>query len=189
MATNILDQLNSIEERVKSADVPQGLQEDILTRISQLGNLVESATFLPEFDRMVSYVDWIVSLPWNKKSEDVLDLVKAKQILDSHHYGLEGIKARVLEYMSVMKLNAENKENIARAPILCFVGLVGTGKTTFANSIAEALGSKIVRIPFGGMGDPLDLRGQSRMHAEAEPGKVIKALRGTLGKKPGDTTG
>ena len=177
MAINVTDQLTTINEKVNSADIPTGLREDILTRTSQLTNLVESSTFLPEFDRLVSYVEWVVSLPWNKKSQDVLDLVRAKEILDSNHYGLDEIKERVLEYMSVMKLNTENKENIAHAPILCFVGLVGTGKTTIAKSIADAMGRKFVRIPFGGMGDPLDLRGQSRTHPEAEPGKVIKAVK------------
>jgi ATP-dependent Lon protease len=111
-------------------------------------------------------------------------LENAKRILEEHHFGLTDIKTRVLEYMSVMKLKQERGEtkDIYRAPILCFVGLVGTGKTTIAYSIAEALGRPIARIPFGGMGDPLDLRGQSRMHPEAEPGKVIKALRDTQSK-------
>jgi ATP-dependent Lon protease len=86
--------------------------------------------------------------------------------------------------MAVMHLNKQNKEGMARAPIMCFVGLVGTGKTTMAISIAEAMGRKFARIPFGGMGDPLDLRGQSRMHPEAEPGKVIKALRSAESKNP-----
>ena len=109
-----------------------------------------------------------------------------KKLLEIHHYGLDEIKTRVLEYMSVMKLKQERGESkdIYRAPILCFVGLVGTGKTTIAYSIAEALGRPIARIPFGGMGDPLDLRGQTRMHPEAEPGKVIKALRDTQSKNP-----
>jgi len=177
VTANVLDQLTKIGERVKSADIPQGLREDILNRVSQLGNLVESSTFLPEFDRMNSYVDWVVGLPWDKKSQDTLDLVKSKEILDRNHYGLDEIKERILEYMSVVKLNEEDKENIAHAPILCFVGLVGTGKTTIAKSIAQAMGKQFVRIPFGGMGDPLDLRGLSRMHPEAEPGKVIKAVK------------
>jgi ATP-dependent Lon protease len=88
--------------------------------------------------------------------------------------------------MSVMKLKQEKNESedIYRAPILCFVGLVGTGKTTIAYSIAEALGRPIARIPFGGMGDPLDLRGQSRMHPEAEPGKIIKSLKDTQSRNP-----
>src|SRR5581483_10093151 len=103
---------------------------------------------------------------------------------DSHHFGLTEIKDRIYEYISVMKLKGADSKEIARAPILCFVGLVGTGKTTIASSIAEAMGRKFARIPFGGMGDPLDLRGQSRMHPEAEPGKIIKALRNVQSKNP-----
>src|SRR3989344_714903 len=112
------------------------------------------------------------------------DLAGARKILDSHHYGLDEVKTRVLEYLAVLKLKQSQKEQEEgglpageagmRAPILCFVGLVGTGKTTIAISIAQAMGRKFARIPFGGMGDPLDLRGQSRVHPEAEPGKVIK---------------
>ena len=135
---------------------------------------------------MEKYIDWITILPWNKRTQDTLDLNNAKTILDAHHFGLDDIKTRVLEYISVMKLKEERGEtaDIYRAPILCFVGLVGTGKTTIAYSIAEALGRPIARIPFGGMGDPLDLRGQSRMHPEAEPGKIMKALRDVQSKNP-----
>ncbi|MFI5240927.1 MAG: AAA family ATPase [Microgenomates group bacterium] len=179
-------EITTLVERVKKADLPDKLRELVLIRLNQLGKLTASATFLPEFDRMEKYIDWITTLPWNKKTKDVLDLVNAKKVLDAHHYGLDDIKTRVMEYMSVMKLKSEKGEgaDIYRAPILCFVGLVGTGKTTIAYSIAESLGRPIARIPFGGMGDPLDLRGQSRMHAEAEPGKVIKALRDCGSRNP-----
>lgn len=179
-------QVKVLSEKVTAVDVPQELKDRVLVRLDQLSRLVDSPTFLPEFDRINNYIDWIVSLPWTKRTEDQLDLVKAKEILDKHHYGLEDIKNRILEYMSVMKLKQEQgkTEEFMRAPILCFVGLVGTGKTTIAYSIAEAMGRKIARIPFGGMGDPLDLRGQSRMHPEAEPGKIIKALRASQTKNP-----
>lgn len=173
-------------DRVTKADLPERLKELVLIRLNQLTKLTNSPSFLPEFDSIVRYIDWIAVLPWSKRTQDQLDLENAKKILEQHHYGLDDIKTRVLEYMSVMKLKLEKGESkdIYRAPILCFVGLVGTGKTTIAYSIAEALGRPIARIPFGGMGDPLDLRGQSRMHAEAEPGKVIKALRDTQSKNP-----
>lgn len=173
-------------DRVTNADLPDKLRELVLIRLNQLAKLTNSPSFLPEFDSMIRYIDWITILPWNKKTQDQLDLENARKILDTHHYGLDEIKTRVLEYMSVMKLKQEKGEtkDIYRAPILCFVGLVGTGKTTIAYSIAEALGRPIARIPFGGMGDPLDLRGQSRMHPEAEPGKVIKALRDTQSRNP-----
>jgi ATP-dependent Lon protease len=160
------------------------LKNSILLRLEQLSSLSESSTFLPEFDRMNKYLDWVLHLPWNKRTKDNLDLVHAREVLEKHHYGLGEIKERVLEYISVMKLKQERGEgeDVLRAPILCFVGLVGTGKTTIASSIAEAMGRNFFRIPFGGMGDPLDLRGQSRAHAESEPGKVIKALRSTQSK-------
>jgi ATP-dependent Lon protease len=173
-------------ERVKKAALPERLRDMVLARLNQLSKLTNSPSFLTEFDSMEKYIDWITILPWDKRTQDTLDLENAKKIMESHHYGLTEIKTRVLEYMSVMKLKQEKGEtkDIYRAPILCFVGLVGTGKTTIAYSIAEALGRPIARIPFGGMGDALDLRGQSRMHPEAEPGKIIKALRDTQSKNP-----
>ncbi|MCX7928659.1 MAG: AAA family ATPase [Patescibacteria group bacterium] len=166
-------------ERVSASGIPIDLKNKITTRIHQLLNLKDSPTFLPEYDSMTRYVEWILALPWNVRTEDNLDINRAKEILDKNHHGLSEIKDRVLEYLSVMKLKRDKGEGaeVYRAPILCFVGLAGTGKTTIAISIAEAMGRKFVRIPFGGMGDALELRGQSRMHAEAEPGKVIKALR------------
>jgi len=181
MSDTAFNEINLLSEKVKNSTVPDTLKNSVQIRLDQLKKLTNSPTFLPEYDRMDSYINWIVALPWTQKSQDNLDLENAKRILDDHHYGLEDIKARVLEYLAVMKLKQEKGEtkDIYRAPILCFVGLVGTGKTTIAYSIAESLGRKIARIPFGGMGDPLDLRGQSRMHAEAEPGKIIKALRDT----------
>jgi len=179
-------EITALIEKVKSAALPEKLHELVLVRLGQLSKLTNSPSFLPEFDSMEKYIDWITGLPWSKRTQDTLDLENAKRILESHHFGLDDIKTRVLEYMSVMKLKQEKGEgaDIYRAPILCFVGLVGTGKTTIAYSIAEALGRPIARIPFGGMGDPLDLRGQSRMHPEAEPGKIIKALRDTQSKNP-----
>ena len=179
-------EINVLIERVKNADLPDKLRELVLIRLSQLAKLTNSPSFLPEFDSMVRYIEWITILPWNKRTQDRLDLENARRVLEIHHYGLEEIKTRVLEYMSVMKHKAEKGEgaDVYSAPILCFVGLVGTGKTTIASSIAEALARPFARIPFGGMGDPLDLRGQSRMHPEAEPGKIIKALRDTQSRNP-----
>ncbi len=179
-------EITALIEKVKAVSLPDKLRDLVLVRLNQLAKLTNSPSFLPEFDRMEKYIDWITTLPWNKRTQDTLDLNNAKAILEKHHYGLTDIKTRVLEYMSVMKLKQEKGEaaDVYRAPILCFVGLVGTGKTTIAYSIAEALGRPIARVPFGGMGDPLDLRGQSRMHAEAEPGKIIKALRDVQSKNP-----
>jgi len=179
-------EISLLEEKIKKASLPEKLTEVVLVRLNQLTKLTNSPTFLPEFDRISRYIDWITKIPWGQKTQDSLDLVNAKKILDKNHFGLGEIKDRILEYISVMKLKQEKGEGIeiTRAPILCFVGLVGTGKTTIAFSIAEALGRKFARIPFGGMGDPLDLRGQSRMYAEAEPGKIVKSLVVSQSRNP-----
>lgn len=176
--------LEDLRNKLKQGQIPEDLHENISIRLEQLGLLTSSPSFLPEVDRVNKYIDWVVSLPWNKRTEDILDLARAKEVFERNHYGLAGLKDRIMEYMAVMQLNKSNKEGMARAPILCLVGLVGTGKTTMAISIAEAMGRSFARIPFGGMGDPLDLRGQSRMHPEAEPGKVIKSLRAAESRNP-----
>ncbi len=172
------NEVNVLYQKVSQARIPEKLKEEISLRLTQLNKLTNSQTFLPEFDRVNKYVEWVLKIPWEAKTQDVLDLSKARSVLDKNHYGLTEIKERILEYVSVMKLKSEKGEgqDVYRAPILCFVGLAGTGKTTIAYSIAEALGRKFARIPFGGMGDPLELRGQSRLHPESEPGKIVKAL-------------
>lgn len=184
MDQNATSILSSLMDRVSKASIPEDLSNSIKGRLSQLGSLTNSPTFLPELDRMNRYIDWVSSMPWNTTTPDQLDLAKAKEVLDSHHYGLEPLKERILEYLAVMKMLMEKGEDVARSPILCFVGLVGTGKTTMAKSVSEAIGRKFVRIPFGGMGDPLELRGQSRMHPEAEPGRIVKALRIAQSRNP-----
>lgn len=170
-----------LEKKVASVVFPPELKEKTLDMLRRLGRMAKYGEYSTEHERAATYIDWIVNLPWDKRSEDILDLRRAQKILDKNHYGLGQIKERILEYMAVLKLR---KEKLMRAPILCFVGLVGTGKTTIAYSIAEAMGRKFARIPFGGMGDPLDLRGQSRVRPDAEPGLVIKALRRTGTKNP-----
>lgn len=181
-----IQEIANLKSKVTGAKIPKGLSEEILVRLTQIEKMTASVSFIPEFDRMNRYIDWVVAIPWEKRTADNLDLEHAKSILEKNHFGLTEIKDRILEYLSVMKLKQERGlgVDIMRAPILCFVGLVGTGKTTIAYSIAEAMGRQFARIPFGGMGDPLDLRGQSRLHAEAEPGKIVKALKNTQSKNP-----
>ena len=173
-----------LEERIRGEGIPADLEERLLDRLSRLAKYPDLPSFVEEIDGLGNYVDWVVSLPWRKRSDDKLDLEEAKKVLDRNHYGLAEIKDRILEYLAVMKMRREGRvkeeggmQRFYRAPMLFFVGLVGTGKTTIAYSIAEAMGRNFVRIPFGGMGSPFDLRGQSRQHMDAEPGYVIKALR------------
>lgn len=139
-----------------------------------------------EYESTQRYVNWIVGLPWDKKTKDVLDLKKAREILDRDHYGLEMLKERMIEYIASIMLNLQNNgpQAATRSPILCFVGLAGTGKTTFAKSMADALNRAFERIPFGGMADSRVLRGQSRFFPDAEPGQVIKRMVHAQAKNP-----
>lgn len=175
----IVTEINKLRSKIEAAKLPEHLQEKVSDMLSRLERLGQSGSYTVEYERVAHYIDWIVDLPWSDRSQDVLDLTRAKDVLDKHHYGLEDIKERILQYLAVVKLKVSQNqaESLTRAPIICLVGLVGTGKTTFAYSLAEAMGRQMARIPFGGMGSARDLRGQSRLHLEAEPGYVIKALR------------
>lgn len=169
-----------ITEKINKSGVPQDLAEMLISRASRLagGNAI-----LGEVEQFFEYVETIISLPWQRETQDILDMAHAKQVLDSEHYGLGEIKDRVLEYIAVMKLSKESGTD-SRAPILCFVGLVGTGKTTIASAIAKALGRKFIRIPFGGLGDPGMMRGIARFHLGGMPGLVMKALARSGVKNP-----
>lgn len=172
-------QIQKLEEKIKNATLPP----DLLEKVNGMINLLHatfksgSASYI-NFENVSSYVNWVTSLPFNKETKDILDLKSAQQILDKNHYGLSSVKNRIIEYLSSIILTLKNgsTDGIIRAPILCLIGLVGTGKTTLAYSIAEALGRKFERIPFGGMGDARALRGQSRAFADAEPGAIIKRM-------------
>lgn len=174
------DQIKKLEEKVASASMPQDLHDKATAMLNRLKIIKGDSGFFLEYDSISRYIEWIVSLPWNKSSEDVLDLAHAKQVLDHNHYGLNDVKEKILEYLAIMirkKQKGMGQESFSRAPIISLVGLVGVGKTTVAFSIAEALGRKIERIPFGGMGAASQLRGKTRLFADSEPGLIIKALR------------
>lgn len=182
---NSLSEVEKLRTALQNADLPANLHDKALQQIERINITLKYGGNLSQLDITAKYIDWITNIPWNKKSEDILDIKKAKEILDSHHYGLEKIKARVLEYLSVLIIQKQKMQlDSFHAPILFFVGLAGTGKTTFAMSIAESLGRKFVRIPFGGLSSALDLRGQSKTSPEAEPGMVVRALRRAGTKNP-----
>jgi ATP-dependent Lon protease len=186
-----LTELDKLRSKLSGVTLPPLLLEKAETMIGRAATSYKYGGQFTGFDQTASYIDWITNLPWDKRSEDNLDISHAKEILEKHHYGLHDIKDRILEYLSVMKLEIDQsrtsvdiRRNFMRAPILFFVGLVGTGKTTIARSIAFAMNRQFVRIPFGGMGSALDLRGQSRMHPDAEVGQLMKALRRAGTKNP-----
>lgn len=185
-----LEEIRKLEGKLLSVQLPQELLEKAKTMVIRLDRLVQmGGSFATEFDSTSRYIDWIISMPWNKTSQDMLDLGHAESILNKNHYGLGDVKNKIIEYLAVIKFQGQSRQESTekkfnRAPILALVGLAGTGKTTLAYSIAEAMGRKFERIPFGGIGDALYLRGQSRAYADAEPGAVVKALRRAGTKNP-----
>lgn len=182
----VFGEILKLEEKVSKAELPPDLREKVSGMIDRLKRMTRVGGYSAEHEQLSRYIDWVVNLPWNGRSEDILDLSHARQVLDKNHYGLSQIKERILEYLSVLLLKKQKAQAGVglRAPILCLVGLVGTGKTTFGYSLAESLGRKFGRIPFGGMGDTLQLRGQSRAYPDAEPGQIIKVLRRVQTKNP-----
>lgn len=187
MADDLLaKEIDELRNLVIQAQVPQELAQDVEKQLDRLSRMAKSEGYTAEYERVVHYIDWIVALPWNDKDEEAFDLNRTREILDKNHYGMKDIKDRIIEYLAVLKLHSQKRQQQEQvhAPIICLVGLVGTGKTTFAYSIAEAISRPFARIPFGGMGSARDLRGQSRQFPESEPGYVIKALRRAKAKNP-----
>jgi ATP-dependent Lon protease len=170
-----IDQLVS---KTKSASLPEGLVQNLQDIFGQLNiNQNSPDTFWQSYQQASRYIDTLVKIPWHKHSQDILDLNYAQEKLNEGHYGLDAVKERILEYVSVLSLQKiRQPDQPFRAPVLLFVGLVGTGKTTMAKSIASVLGRELIRIPFGGLGDPFYLRGKARTYLDAEPGQIIKGL-------------
>jgi len=179
--------IKKLGEKVKNASIPQKLRERIEEEIEVIRENLKAGAAFADFENLSNYINLVISLPFDRKTNDVLDLNIAKQVLDKNHYGLNFVKDRILEYISSLILNTKNQARLGQtvaSPILCLVGLVGTGKTTLAYSIAEALNKKFERIVFGGMGEALTLKGQSRMLADSQPGLVIKSLVNAQSKNP-----
>lgn len=183
--TQDLSEIIKLKEKLQSASLPASLKERAIEQIERIRLSLKFGGGLSHLDTVEKYVDWITHLPWLDETQDVIDIHKTKGLLDKNHFGLEKIKMRILEYLSIYKLQKEKLHtNSIHTRPLFFVGLAGTGKTTFALSIAEALGRQIVRLPFGGLASAADLRGQSKTSPESEPGKIIKALRAVQVRNP-----
>ncbi|SMP15811.1 ATP-dependent Lon protease [Desulfurobacterium pacificum] len=176
-------EIEEYREKIKKAKMPKEVEESVLKELSRLEKMhPESA----EAAVLRTWIEWMIELPWNKRTRDKLDIERAKKILDEDHYDLEKLKDRILEYLAVKSLikKRRKKSREVKQPTICFVGPPGVGKTSLARSIARALGRKFVRISLGGVRDEAEIRGHRRTYVGAMPGKIIQALRKAGTKNP-----
>ncbi|ETR68660.1 MAG: ATP-dependent Lon protease [Candidatus Magnetoglobus multicellularis str. Araruama] len=162
-------EIEEYEKKIKKRKLPKEVHKEANKQVTRLDQMQFDAA---EASIVRTYLDCILELPWNKYSKDMLDIPHAKQVLDSGHYGLEKVKDRILEYLSVRKLNPKMK-----GPILCFVGPPGVGKTSLGKAIARAMKRKFVRVSLGGIRDEAEIRGHRRTYLGAMPGRVIHGIR------------
>ena len=158
-----------LEKKLQKKKLPKEAKEKVQKEIERLESIPSMS---PEHSYVRTYVEWMLDVPWSEKTKDVLDLKKAKKILDSDHYDLEKVKTHILDYLAVRKL----KGKTTKGPILCFVGPPGVGKTSLGHSIAKSLGRKFIRMSIGGIRDEAEIRGHRRTYVGALPGRIIQGL-------------
>ena len=185
-------EVEEFREKIEKADLPEEAEKQARRELDRLAKLPTAAA---EFGVIRTYLDWLVSIPWSKETEDNLDLEHASKVLDEDQYGLEDGKERILEYLAVRKLKLERSEDAEESvqdvirreregAILCFVGPPGVGKTSLGRSIARATGREFIRISLGGVHDEAEIRGHRRTYIGALPGRILQALRRVESRNP-----
>ncbi len=164
-----LPEIAELRKQVEEADLPPAAREAAEREIKRLRQMHPSS---PEYTVARGYIDWLAALPWNRTTSSGIDLDAAAKILDRDHYDLVRVKERILEYLAVLKLRGDMK-----APILCFVGPPGVGKTSLGRSIARAMGREFIRMSLGGVHDEAEIRGHRRTYVGALPGRILQGLR------------
>ncbi|MEX2213933.1 MAG: endopeptidase La [Phycisphaeraceae bacterium] len=161
--------VENLRKRLDEAKPPEKVMVEARRDLDRLASIPPAS---PEYSLIITYLELLADLPWNKTTEDQLDLVRARRILDRDHFNLDKVKRRLIEYLAVRKLNPQGK-----GPILCLVGPPGVGKTSLGQSVADALGRKFSRLSFGGIRDEAEIRGHRRTYIGAMPGRIIQELR------------
>ena len=168
---------SELRQKIEDAGMPEEVKTKALVQVERLE---QQHPFSPEIGVIRGYLEWLVELPWSIETVDRLDLEEAAAVLDADHYGLEKVKERIIEFIAVRKLAGDK----LRAPILCFVGPPGVGKTSLGRSIARAIGRNYARMSLGGVRDEAEIRGHRRTYVGAMPGRVVKALRDAKSRNP-----
>ncbi len=170
------EERDELERRIKAKQMPAEVEEKALKELTRMSRMQTSS---PDYNVLRMYLDWLLDIPWNEKTEDTESLSDAVKILNEDHYGLDKIKERITEYLAVLKLT-----NGLNAPILCLVGPPGVGKTSIASSIARSLGRKFVRMSLGGVKDESEIRGHRKTYIGALPGRIIAGLKNAGSSNP-----